>query len=71
MRAFVDQIESGIATLLLGEEEKVKISLPVSLLPPETKEGAVLKITITFDQNATNDGRKFVQGLLDSLKDDS
>lgn len=71
MRALIDHIESGIATLLLGEQESVKIMLPTSLLPSETHEGDVLKIAITIDRDATNKGKDAVQKLLDSLQGES
>ena len=49
IRAFVDQINDGVATLLLGEDESVKAHLPVAWLPPAATEGTVLRLGLDPD----------------------
>lgn len=70
MRAFVDQINDGMATLLLGEHEEQKITLQLAWLPAGTREGSVLQLAFRLDEDAARDARQDVQHLLDSLRDD-
>ena len=67
IRAFIDRIHNGVATLLLGEDESVTVSLPVSWLPAGVREGTVLRLTPTVDETAMKEGINAVQSLLDSL----
>jgi len=67
IKAFVDQIHSGIATLLLGEHEEVTVQIPVTCLPVGITEGTVVRISMTIDQAATQASRDQVQTLLDEL----
>jgi hypothetical protein len=69
IRAFVDQINEGVATLLLGEDESVKAHLPVAWLPAGTAEGTVLRLGFEIDDAATHEGRQRVRGLLEELGD--
>jgi len=68
MRAFVEQVDSNIATLLLGEDEQVRIYLPVSWLPPGAREGSVLQCNLQLDAAATNAAKAEVLALYDALK---
>ena len=69
MRAFVDQVHEGVATVLLGEDESVTGRLPVNWLPRGVKEGLVLRTEFQIDPKATREGKRRVQSLLDSLPD--
>lgn len=69
IRAFVDRIENGVAVLLIGEDEKQKLELPISCLPTGVREGNVLTITLTIEQKATQEGRVRVNKLIDELGD--
>jgi len=70
LRAFVDQINDGVATLLLGEDESVTVHVPVSWLPKGVKEGTVLRPSFEIDEAATRRGKRRVKSLLDSLGDE-
>jgi hypothetical protein len=70
LRAFVDQINDGIALLLLGEDESVKAHVPVSWLPEGVREGIVLRLSFEIDEAATREGKRRVQSVLDSLGDE-
>lgn len=70
MRAFVDQINGDMATLLLGEHEERKITIPLAWLPAGTREGSVLQLAFRLDEDAAQDAREEIQRLLDSLHDD-
>ena len=67
IRAFVDQINDGIATLLLGDDESVRITIPVALLPEGVREGQVLKLAVSVDLESTKQAKKRTQELLDKL----
>ena len=67
MRAFVDRIDEEVATLLLGEDESVTVSLPVAWLPGSAREGMVLQVDFQLDPAATGVAQAETQSLLDSL----
>ena len=67
MRAFVDRIQTGIATLLLGEDELISVSVPVTWLPAGVREGDVLHADWTRDPDETLTAHDHVQSLLDEL----
>ena len=69
IRAFVDRINEGVATLLLGEEESMTLHVPVAWLPEGAKEGTVLRLCFEIDKAAMEEGKQRVQGLLDELGD--
>jgi hypothetical protein len=64
----LDRIEEGIAVLLVRDEEKIKINIPLFLLPPESREGDILDITIDKDMKETEDAKERVLSLLEKLK---
>jgi hypothetical protein len=45
----LDRIEENIAVLLVRDEEKFKINIPIILFPSGSKEGDILDIAITRD----------------------
>jgi hypothetical protein len=67
MRAFVDQINGDQASLLLGDNEQVKVTVPVGWLPADVREGQVLKLTFVHDPEATAESKARVQALYDKL----
>ncbi|WP_292387617.1 DUF3006 domain-containing protein [Methanosarcina sp. UBA5] len=64
----LDRIEDDIAVLLVRDEEKIKINIPVFLLPLESKEGDILDITIARNVQETEDAKERVSNLLEKLK---
>ena len=64
----LDRIEEDIAVLLVRDEEKIKINIPLFLLPPESREGDILDITIARDVKETEDAKERVSSLLEKLK---
>lgn len=64
----LDRIENDIAVLLLRDEEAVKINIPFSLLPEESREGDILDITIARDLEETAAAKERVSSLLEKLK---
>lgn len=64
--AVVDRIENGMAVLLVGADE-FNVVLPLSLLPPETAEGTVLRISVDTDPTAAEDARRRVGDIINRL----
>jgi hypothetical protein len=67
IRAFVDQINEGLVTLLLGEDESVRITIPVEWLPAGVREGQVLKLAFHIDLESTDKAKKQTKDLFDKL----
>ena len=67
MRAFVDRLEDDLATLLLGEDESVTVTVPVAWLPEGAAEGMVLQLDWRLDPEATAAAKAATQFLLDTL----
>ncbi|MCC4772023.1 DUF3006 family protein [Methanosarcina sp. DH2] len=64
----LDRIEGSTVVLLLREEESIKLSIPLFLLPPESKEGDILNLSINRDVQETEAAKERVSSLLDKLK---
>jgi hypothetical protein len=64
----LDRIEEDIVVLLLRDEESVKIDIPLFLLPPKSKEGDILNISIVRDVKETEAAKERVSTLLEKLK---
>lgn len=61
-------LKEGIAVLLVRNNEAIKINIPLSLLPAESKKGDILDITIARDVKDTEDAKERVSSLLERLK---
>ena len=64
----LDRIEENIAVLLVRDEEKIKINVPIFLLPKGSQEGDILDITIVRDVQETEDAKERVSSLLEKLR---
>jgi len=64
----LDRIEENIAVLLVRDEEKIKINIPLCLLPPESREGDILDIAITRDVQETEATKERVSSLIEKLR---
>ncbi len=64
----LDRIEDSIAVLYLRDEESIKIDIPLYLLPPESREGDILNISIVRDVQETEAAKERVSALLEKLK---
>ena len=65
IRAVVDRIESGMAVLLVGHEEK-HVDFPISCLPG-VREGSVLSIEISVNEEEEKRRRAKSAELLGEL----
>jgi hypothetical protein len=68
MKATIDIFEGKIAVLLIGDKGEIKLNIPISLLPEESKEGGILDITIVRDEKATEEAKTRVSTLIKKLK---
>ena len=68
MRAVIDRIEGEFAVLLMGDEGKIRVSFPLSLLPLGSKESDVLSISIERDPLATQQTKERTSSLMEKLK---
>ena len=64
----LDRIEENIAVLFVRDEEKIKINIPLCLLPVGSKEGDILDIAITRDVQETETTKERVSSLLEKLR---
>ncbi|MDO9325522.1 MAG: DUF3006 domain-containing protein [Methanoregula sp.] len=68
MKVTIDRIEEGIAVLVSAQGEPVRMTVPVSLLPPGAKEGDTLTLILERDEVATAASKERVSALMDKLK---
>lgn len=66
---FVDSIEEGIAVLLLGEGGEQRLTMPLSFLPRDVREGDWLSASFKRDDEKRRDVRDEIDRLLGNMKD--
>lgn len=64
----LDRIEENIAVLLVRDEEKIKINIPLCLLPLESREGDILDVTISRNIKETETAKERVSNLLEKFQ---
>jgi hypothetical protein len=70
--AVIDRVEDdGMAVLLVGEDEKTQVDIPVSLLPAGASGGDHLRISVTLDRQSRAATEDRVKKLQDELKQQS
>jgi hypothetical protein len=67
MRATIDRIEGTLAVLVLRDDESVRVTLPVSLLPSGSREGDIVVIGIERDSQATAEVKGRVSDRIEKL----
>lgn len=68
LHAAIDRIEDGgMAVVLLGDDEKTQVDLPLTLLPQGAVDGDHLIITITIDKESSAATTDRVRKLQDKL----
>jgi hypothetical protein len=68
LRATIDRIESSLAVMIAQDDESVRFSLPLSLLPAGSREGDIVVIGIELDREATMAARERVSCRIEKLK---
>lgn len=68
-RGVIDRIEEGgNAVVLVGEDESVKVELPVALLPEGATDGDHLTITVRLDAESRAEAEERVKALQEKLE---
>ena len=68
IHAAIDRIEDNdVAVLLLGDDEKIQVDLPLSFLPDDASDGDHLKITISIDKESRDRAASRVKSLQEKL----
>lgn len=68
IRAEIDRIEDNdVAVLMVGDDGKTQLDVPVSLLPEGATDGDHLRITITLDKESRESASGRVKRLQDKL----
>jgi DUF3006 family protein len=68
IHAVIDRIEDNdMAVVLLGDEEKDQIDLPVTYLPANASDGDHLRITITLDDKSRESMQERIRKLQEEL----
>jgi len=68
MKATIDRIEGTIAVLIPQEDEAVRITVPLFLLPPDCQEGDILVIGIKRDTPGTKEAKERLSQRIERLK---
>jgi len=68
MKATIDRIDQGIAILIDREDDTLQFRVPVSLLPPASREGDILSVTFERDGAGTKEAKEKVSGLIQELR---
>lgn len=72
IHAAIDRIEDNkMAVLLVGDDEKTQVDLPLSLLPEGAGDGDHLRITIALDKESREAASSRVKKLQDKLAEAS
>lgn len=68
MNATIDRIEEGIAVLITADGDPVRLTVPLSLLPPGVKEGDSVTLRIDREDGATETSKGRVSTLIEKLQ---
>lgn len=68
MNVSIDRIEGGIAVLMTLDEPRGQFHLPVLLLPPGSREGDILTMTLDRDPAATAAARGRISERIKKMK---
>jgi hypothetical protein len=68
MNVSIDRIDDGIAVLIGMDDATVRMTVPVSALPPGSSEGDIITLSLERDGIATDAARKRVIDLQEKLK---
>lgn len=69
IKLIIDRFEGKYAILESQDKDPIIFDFPRHLLPKEAKEGTVLNINISIDQEETKRRKDKIQNLLNKLKE--
>jgi hypothetical protein len=68
VRAVIDRIEDNdLAVLLIGDEGKIQLDVPLDLLPEGASDGDHLRLTFALDKASTEETKARVKNRQDKL----
>ena len=68
IHAEIDRIENDkMAVLLIGDERKIQLDVPLALLPEGASDGDHLRITISLDRESRDASTSRVKRMQDKL----
>jgi len=68
LRGVIDRVEDGgMAVVLVGDDEKTSIDVPVALLPEGAGDGDHLTITFTLDKESRAEAEDRIKALQERL----
>jgi hypothetical protein len=68
IRAEINRIEDNeMAVLMVGDDAKTQLDIPVALLPEGASDGDHLRITISLDKESSDEAAARVKKLQDKL----
>lgn len=69
LRAVIDRIEdNNMAVVLLGDDGKTSVDIPLALLPEGATDGAHLRIRITLDTASRKSAEVRIKNLQEKLQ---
>jgi len=69
IHAVIDRVEDNdMAVILLGDDEREQIELPLDFLPAGASDGDHLRITVTLDRESRRAAEEKVKNLQDELE---
>jgi hypothetical protein len=68
MNLIIDRVEEGIAVLNGSEDESVRLIIPVSYLPPGSREGDILSLSFLRNEPETRAAKERVAALQERLR---
>lgn len=70
LKAFVDQVEEGLALVVLSDDDSVYFNLPLRYLPPGTRAGSHLQLNFSLDDEAARQTQERAEELSRELTKD-
>lgn len=71
LSAVIDRVESGLAVIVLSDDDEVQFDLPLKYLPAGSKEGDHLKLTFEADPASAEAASRRVAELKRGLNQSS
>lgn len=63
----IDRIESGLAVIMLSDDDEVQFDIPIKYLPAGASEGDHLSISFEIDQESKEATKKRIRELKENL----
>ena len=68
MKMTIDRIDGNIAVLMSREDESLRITVPILLLPLGSREGDIISMTLDADPAETKSARDRITGIVNRMR---